>query len=93
MSFDVTKGSQVVADGVLLFSESIAEVFTQGNEGSTHDAVSDNLVVVCLEQEENDTGREDEVPLLMKGININELKLLKDDHTNLPVQPNDSKTS
>ena len=66
LTFDITKSGQVVADGVFLFTECVTEMFAEGNEGSSHDPVGDDLVVVGLEQEENDTRCEDKVPLLEK---------------------------
>ena len=66
LTFDITKSGQVVADGVLLFPECVTEMLAERNEGSSHDPVGDDLVVVGLEQEENDTRCEDKVPLLEK---------------------------
>ena len=64
LAFDVLQCSQVIADGVLLFSEGLAEVLAQRDECRAHHTVRDDLVVVGLQQEENDAGSQHEVPFL-----------------------------
>ena len=57
---------EVVADRRLLSPQAVAQAPAERDERGAHHAVRDDLVVVGLEQEENDTRCEDKVPLLEK---------------------------
>lgn len=64
LPLDILESREIVHNSILLLTKRFAEVFAQWNERSTHDTVGNNLVIVCLEQEEDDAGCEDDVPLL-----------------------------
>lgn len=64
LPLDILQRSQVIAESVFLLAQGLAQVLPERDECRAHHAVRDELVVVCLQQEENNPRREDEVPLL-----------------------------
>lgn len=57
LTLDISKGCKIVAHCVLLLAESITKVLPQRDERGAHDPVRDDLVVVCLQKEEDNARR------------------------------------
>ena len=52
---NILQGGKIVPDGIFLPFEGIAQMLPKRYESSAHDPVGDDLVVMCFQQEEDNT--------------------------------------
>lgn len=64
LTFDILKSGKVVTERIFLLAQCVTEMSSQRDERDPHGFVGDDLMMMRLEQEEDDTGCEDKVPFL-----------------------------